>query len=275
MQNTLIKSAKKILYVKHSTYDSNWHSIPHTHNFSEFFYVIQGGGQFFVETNYYDIKEDDLIIVNPHVLHTEISKPNHPLEYIVVGVEGLSFITKNDTQEDLGNAFSIHNYYDYKHEILFYLKTMALEFKEGKEYSNILLENLLEILIVNMIRRTGTALEVTTDKRGEKKECIFIENYIKQHFKEDITLDKLSEVSYTNKYYLAHAFKKYKGISPISFLVECRIKEAQMLLETTNLKTSDIAGIVGFSSQSYFSQAFRRVMNCTPQQYRKAFITHD
>ena len=45
-----------------------------------------------METNYYDIKEDDLIIVNPHVLHTEISKPNHPLEYIVVGVEGLSLI---------------------------------------------------------------------------------------------------------------------------------------------------------------------------------------
>lgn len=270
MQTNVLKAPKKLLYVTHHRYDSHWHSTPHTHNFTELFYVIQGKGSFFVSDTYYPIKEDDMIVVNPHVLHTETSKDDHPLEYIVLGIEGLVFITEHDEEKHFD--FSIHNYYNYKHEILFYLKTLTNEFKSKDEYADTLMQNLLEVLIINMIRRTNTILQVATTKRNDKKECIFIENYLKEHFKEDITLDQLSELTYINKYYLVHAFTKYKGISPINYLLECRIHEAKMLLETTNLRTRDIASIVGFSSQSYFSQVFRRMMNCTPQQYRKTFI---
>lgn len=270
MQTITLKSAKKLLYVTHSRYDPSWHSTPHTHNFTEFFYVINGYGQFFINDKYYNIQADDLIIVNPHLLHTETSKNYHPLEYIVVGVEGLSFVAERDEKQQFD--FSIHNYYNYKHEILFYLRTLASEIQKKETYSEIMLQNLLEVLIINMIRRTNVTLEVTTTKRSDKKECIFIEKYIKEHFKEEINLDLLSELTYINKYYLVHAFTKYKGISPINFLLNCRIKEAKLLLETTNLPARDIAMITGFSSQSYFSQSFRRFVNSTPQQYRKSFI---
>ncbi|MGX8835034.1 AraC family transcriptional regulator [Amedibacillus sp. YH-ame6] len=271
MQSNVIKVNKKLLYVTQSRYDAGWHSIPHTHNFTEFFYVIRGKGQFFVNEVFHDIKEDDLIIVNPHVLHTETSKDDAPLEYIVVGVEGLAFFTEQDDERQFD--FSIHNYYNYKHEILFYLKTLSNEVESKDEFSVVLQHNLLEALIINMIRRTNITLEVATTSKKDKRECIFIEKYIKEHFKEDITLDKLSELTYINKYYMVHAFKKYKGISPINYLVECRIAEAKMLLETTNLSSRDIANIVGFSSQSYFSQVFKRLLHTSPQQYRKTFIS--
>lgn len=267
MEINTLRTAKRLLYVTHSRYDTSWHSTPHTHNFTEFFYVIKGYGQFFVNDTYYNIKEDDLIIVNSHTLHTETSKNDHPLEYIVVGVEGLSFISECNDEKQFD--FSIHNYYNFKHEILFYLRTLTDEMLRDELYSEIMRQDLLEILIINMIRRTNVTLEVTTTKRSDKKECIFIEQYIKEHFKEEISLDMLSELTYINKYYLVHAFTKYKGISPINYLLECRIKESKHLLETTNLRAKDIANIIGFSSQSYFSQSFRRIMNCTPQQYRK------
>ena len=270
MQSNIIKTNKKLLYVTQSRYDAGWHSTPHTHSFTEFFYVIKGKGQFFVNETYHDIKEDDLIIVNPHVLHTETSKDDTPLEYIVIGVEGLAFFTAQGEEQQFD--FSIHNYYNYKHEILFYLKTLSNEVQSKDELSEILQQNLLEALIINMIRRTSITLEVATTSKKEKKECIFIEKYIKEHFKEEITLDLLSELTYMNKYYMVHSFKKYKGLSPINYLVECRIEEAKKLLETTNLGSRDIASIVGFSSQSYFSQVFRRMLYCTPQQYRKTFI---
>ena len=74
-----------------------------------------------------------------------------------------------------------------------------------------------------------------------------------------------------NKYYLVHAFKEYKGMSPINYLIDRRIQEAQYLLETSNYSIAKIAQAVGFSSQSYFSQVFRKEKGVSPNQYRKSY----
>ena len=72
-----------------------------------------------------------------------------------------------------------------------------------------------------------------------------------------------------NKYYLAHSFKNNVGVSPIEYLNQVRIREAQTLLETTDYNIANISGMIGFSSQSYFTQTFRRHLNETPSEYRK------
>ena len=56
-----------------SHYEEDWPSIPHTHAFTELFYVSEGSGEFLIENQHFSIKKDDLIIVNPHIQHTEIS----------------------------------------------------------------------------------------------------------------------------------------------------------------------------------------------------------
>jgi transcriptional regulator GlxA family with amidase domain len=81
----------------------------------------------------------------------------------------------------------------------------------------------------------------------------------------------LAGVGNINKYYLAHTFKQDIGVSPIEYLNQIRIKEAQTLLETTNYTIAEIARFNGFSSQSFFSQAFKREVNQTPSEHRKQF----
>jgi len=86
---------------------------------------------------------------------------------------------------------------------------------------------------------------------------------------EDITLQTLSDLTYLNKYYLVHAFKNYKGVSPINYLINRRLIEAKHLLATTNYPISKIAASIGFSSQSYFSQVFRKETGMSPNAYRQ------
>ncbi len=117
------------------------------------------------------------------------------------------------------------------------------------------------------MRRAQIKLEVAPVNKVNK-DCIFIENYIDAHFKEEITLDKLSEVTFLNKYHIVHAFKNYKGISPINYMIKKRIDEAKVLLVTTNMQISEIAYIVGFASQSYFAQSFKKATGISPIQYR-------
>ena len=159
----------------------------------------------------------------------------------------------------------------YKNDILFYLKTLLHEMEHQDEYSQHLVNSLLEIMLINMVRRTNTTLNVSPVKKTTK-ECIFIENYINDHFKEDIDLDKLSELTFLNKYYLVHAFNQYKGISPMRYLIQRRISEAKFLLETTSYSMNDISSIIGFSNQNYFTFAFKREIGCSPSAYRKQFL---
>lgn len=252
-----------LLYITHAKYDTDWHSLAHSHHFTELFYVTKGKGQFLVENEQFSVKENDLVIINPNVSHTESSHPSEPLEYIVLGINGLQF--KN---EDKHANYSIHNFSHYQKELYFYLKSLIREIQEKQDNFEYICQNLLEILIWNIVRQTKANLSVAPTKKITK-ECRFIEQYLDEHFTEDITLQTLSDLTYLNKYYLVHAFKNYKGISPINYLIEKRISEAKYLLETTNYPVAKIATLVGFSSQSYFSQSFRKEIGMTPNVYRK------
>src|SRR5690554_3911102 len=54
-----------LLYVVISKYGDDWISLPHSHDFTEFFYITNGSGQFSVESETLDVKTNDLIILNP------------------------------------------------------------------------------------------------------------------------------------------------------------------------------------------------------------------
>ena len=61
----------KLRYISISKYEGDWQSHPHTHQFSELFYVISGKGVFYIENDTVSVCADDLIIINPHIEHTE------------------------------------------------------------------------------------------------------------------------------------------------------------------------------------------------------------
>ena len=92
--------------------------------------------------------------------------------------------------------------------------SLLIEVKNKEEHFDIICQDLLEALMLTIMRRTRQGLSVAPNQKITK-ECRFVEQYIDEHFREDITLRKLSDLTYLNKYYLVHSFKRYKGVSPI------------------------------------------------------------
>ena len=245
------EDALHFLYISTSKYEGDWQSIRHTHPFSELFYVV-GDTQFM-------IAPDDLIIVNPQVTHTERSYHQEPLEYIVLGIQGLSF------SED----YSHYNYRDHNKEILFLIRQILEETqKKQAQYSDVC-SKLLEVLLIHITR--GQKLTITNSIDIQlSKECLQIQHYLDHHYGDIINLDTLAEITHMNKYYLAHVFTRYVGISPMRYLLQQRITEAKNLLINTDYSVSQIALSTGFSSQSYFAQVFRRQTGMSPAAYRKS-----
>ncbi|MPN57830.1 HTH-type transcriptional activator RhaS [bioreactor metagenome] len=130
-------------------------------------------------------------------------------------------------------------------------------------------DQLLSIAVIQLLRFTRCSLAIL-GSGGLPAQCSMVQQYISNHFKEDLNLDQLANQCGLNKFYLVHSFKKATGTTPINYLNQVRLQEAEKLLRTTDLPVSKIAQDVGFSSQNGFSQSFCRFKGVSPIHYRQA-----
>lgn len=266
IQGNSLRKTAKLLYVSSAKYGGDWHSVQHTHNCSELFYVIEGQGQFLIENQTYPVSVNDLVIVNPNVSHTEVSLNASPLKYIVLGVEGLE-LTVTDGNDNTN--FCIINLKTLRENILLCLHNMLSEIENKPTGYEIVCQDLMEILIVLLGRQTNFSTILAPVSKKTSRLCGSTKRYIDTHYQENITLDQLAEVCHVSKYHLAHAFTEEYGISPINYLISKRISEAEHLLKTTDFSLSLISNTTGFSSSSYFAQIFRKQKGISPSQFRK------
>ncbi len=82
-------------------------------------------------------------------------------------------------------------------------------------------------------------------------------------------LDSVAEAVELSPAYVGRLYKRYTLKSVAETIAELRMNEARrMLLENKKLTVSEIAVRTGFSSNSYFSKAFRKENGMTPNEYR-------
>lgn len=92
--------------------------------------------------------------------------------------------------------------------------------------------------------------------------------HIAVHYSEPLTLVDVAGLSGLSPSYFSSLFKRAMGIHYQEYLSRVRIEEAKYLLSATDYPLSQIAVSVGYSDQSSFSKAFKRVTGLTPNQYR-------
>ncbi len=259
-----IRSSLKLRYVASAKYGGDWLSIPHAHGYTELFYIIGGDGQFQIGDDLFPVCANQLVIVNPNIIHTEVSYEAHPLEYIVVGIDGVE-LSMQENGDDRFCIFSFpatDNTLSCMQNILYEMQNRDLEYET-------LCQAYMDILIVQLMRIARLHVAQAPENARINHQCASVRHYIDNHYKEPLTLDRLAANAKVNKFYLSHAFKEEFGVSPINYMISCRIREGRRLLAETDHSLSQIAHILGFSSASYFSQSFRKAEGIGPMEYRR------
>ena len=256
-----IKSKAKLSHVNIYQYQNNVADISPGHPYLKLIYFQKGKGQIRMQDEYYHVETDDLVVIQPSRKRFSINV-EEPLTFIVLGVENLYI----DELSVSGQMCRIHldsnEFRQNLHSILNELSVKAEQYEYACNYY-------LQLLLIELERTNGLYFRSPV-KEKKSRDCKFIKDYLDEHFTENINLDTLSEQSNMNKYYLVHSFTKAFGCSPINYLNEKRIEESKRLLETTDASIAEIARVTGFSSQSYFSQAFKKNTFMTPNEYRRS-----
>ncbi len=97
--------------------------------------------------------------------------------------------------------------------------------------------------------------------------------YISQNLSDSLSLEKVAEISGYSLSRFKTKFKNETGIPPAEYITLQKIKYAKKLLETTDMSITELSLELGFSSSNYFSSVFKKILNITPQQYKKKFTS--
>ena len=133
-----------------------------------------------------------------------------------------------------------------------------------------------EILAIGLLNFVYLQLQqpVVSNRPKQKRteEIIrYVTEYLDTHYAEPLSLQKLEERFNINQYYLSHIFKAQLDISPMRYVLNRKIGEAQSLLMNTDMPIGEISESLGFSDNCHLSSMFKKCVGITPTQYRRHF----
>jgi len=108
-------------------------------------------------------------------------------------------------------------------------------------------------------RRTATLSSKQLERVGA---------FIRTNLANELTIDRLAMLVNMSPFHFARCFKQTTGLTPHQFVTRERIERAKTMLAQGWQPIGDIALAVGFSSQSYFADVYRRVAGTSPRRAR-------
>ena len=165
------------------------------------------------------------------------------------------------------DGYVLHTGISYEYEDLF--KKMRDELVEcSPEYEAMLALLFRELLITINRRMHEGAPRIAGFTQDE---VTYAKNYFREHYNEDINIERYAASRNMSTSWFNKCFRSITGVSPMKFVLDVRMRNAQILLETTDGTISEIALLVGYDNPMYFSRVFRKEKGLSPLKYRKAY----
>lgn len=121
------------------------------------------------------------------------------------------------------------------------------------------------IMLMDFCQRIGNT-KIPKDISAEIWRCV---TYIRNHTNGPLSVDDVARCIDRSRSYLMRRFKAEMGIHVNDFITQCKLEDACELLTYGNTPLAAISAYLGYSSQSYFQNVFKKAYGMTPMQYRK------
>jgi AraC-type DNA-binding domain-containing proteins len=205
------------------------------------------------------------------VTHLELRKPVPYFEVL------------DELSSSLSHSTNIH--YDVKFELYYNIAVCLLNFINE---NNLIKTVAAKINLDRLLTRNHPSWENSFNYLYEVSHCIFevighearnrtnealqkVEHYIENNLSEDLTLNRLAEISSFNPAYLSRIFKQTYNCKLSEYILKQRMELAKRLLRTTTKRINEIAITAGYVSPHSFTRVFRNVVGMSPLEYRDKY----
>ena len=242
----------------------------HNHREIELLIVTDGRGVLHAETQIYNIKKGDVVIIAPYLSHHIEAEKNCFFSHKCLCFD-MSLIPDKELKSGLEkgsvSVFPLIKSKDKNSPALFSFIDKAFE-------AHATGENGWELDVIGNLCMIFALLKqhkyIKSGIFQRKEICRNMIEYIDKNYVFSVTSADAAKEFFISESYFCRLFKENFGQPFQKYLCMYRIEKSKNLLRTTDMSVSEIAAAVGFNSFSYFSKMFREFVSSTPLEYRKS-----
>jgi len=230
------------------------------------------GGQAETEDNAY-LQKVDVNALNPAILQKFLS--NGLQEETENFVKDYFYAIGQEPMESL--VFRNYVILNVRFSVISFIKGLGCDTNEmeSADTEEVLAESgkNMESAIAYAKKMISQAIEIRDQNSGNKNRSILktAVDFIDSHYmEEDISLNTVANVANVSSNHFSALFSQNMGQTFIEYLTTLRMNKAKELLRCTGMRSSEIAGEIGYKDAHYFSYLFKKTQGMTPSDYRKA-----
>lgn len=265
-----------IFFMDHGT---EWSVKKHRHSFYECHYVTEGCTLININDVEYEVKAGQFYVLQPGTYHSHRQSEGTSHIGFVFRWEALKNNFNNmNIQYSYSTGELADSFVNIPHGIIEdngeLVCNMLEVMKLAQSGSTV---PLLQIAYLKLVMNLASTYHVAV-KEGTLKNQKFIDNsivsiamgIIEENYNQDIDVNDIANSVHLSYSHLSRLFKKYLGEPVNQYINTVRIRKAQYLLKCSDTDIGIIAAEVGFQSEHYFSNVFKKVNGISPGSYRKA-----
>ncbi len=226
-------------------------------------YVLNGMGIYKARGKIFRLREGDAFLICPHELIYYEADLHTPWTYTWIGMQGIKikgYLERTSLPDDLVVHFGHDDQLRLCHEKM-------SEADRLTQNRDLMMNGILYEYLFLLTQKFPNSRAVVYEKKASHAEDAL--KYIEDHYCDPITIQEISDHLGINRSYLHRVFKTFTGVSIQSYLLDYRIRQACILLKSTDLSVRVIAHSVSFIDPLYFSRIFRQKMGVSPSEYRR------
>ena len=248
----------------------------HWHRDIEIVLVLQGSVNVRLGRDICLLKEKDLVLINNNSIHNTIrTKEDNILLVLKIDPDYYSRY-----YNEFANIVFDCRSFDYGKEeqerfdvVRHHLAKIVWEFNKGKGDFKLMAGSQIHLLLaylVNNFKVDFVEDDQIINKNRDMERIQRIISYIEKNMDRGVSLQEVADREGLNVYYTSHFIKRALGMSFQEYLNIIRLDESLRLLSTTNKTITEISYESGFPSTKSLNRIFKREINCSPSEYRKA-----
>jgi AraC-like DNA-binding protein len=241
---------------------------PAVHNYFLIHTVISGRGLYEINGNRYKCSKGDSFIIFPGELFSYEADPEEPWHYVWVAFRGhlsgallpqLGITTERPVIPGSGHR---------KTFALYRRLLLALQQTEWPPLADLEASGLLRLLLHEFGLSNKAALPFApTHASAAERQIQQAVRWLSLQYAQPVSIGQLARSLGYHRTHLSKIFKQQIGLSPMQFLMQIRLEQAKILLQS-HWTVEQVASSVGFADALYFSKQFRKAYGESPTQYR-------
>ncbi len=251
---------------------STYQEQAHHHIEYEIFYINSGSVEFGIEDSVAIAKAGDVIFMHPGTNHYVKKIDGTDYHYYSMVFDSSVLGAQGEAIRNTLESIRVSRFIKLPDAVLMKLRDASDMVKDERFGHELFVKSVLYD-IISCVILTNQYVEITDSVRPEKRHTVNAIDvtiaYIRDHYRENVSLDDVLKITSYSKSHFIRLFKKNMGMNLTDYINKYRIEKSCLDLIYTSKNITEIATENGFNTVQYFSKTFKSYMKCTPKQYQR------